>query len=142
VALKKILSSKKGFYMSARDWISAVIGLILIAVGLIPLLFNFKIIGFGLPGFLSGLMSSVFFWIIAVAGVYIIIDGFIEPAGHLLHTLLLITGLVFVIIGLIPILNQFGVFKFEIPFLSNLVVYNIIITIEGLMLVSAGYTMR
>ena len=137
-----MLNSKKGFYMSARDWISFFAGLVLFVVGLVPLLSQFKVLPFGLPSFLSGLVGSVFFWIIAVAGLYIIIDGLIEPAGHMIHTLLLIMGAVFVIVGLIPILAQFGVIKFSIPFLSNLIVYNIILTIEGLMLMSAGFTMR
>ncbi|MBN2142118.1 hypothetical protein JW711_02190 [Candidatus Woesearchaeota archaeon] len=138
----EMLNSKKGFYMSARDWISFFIGLVLFAVGIIPLLSKFKIIGFGLPGFMSSLMGSIFFWIIAIAGAYIIVDGIIEPAGHMLHTALLIIGFVFVIAGLIPILHSFKVIGFSVPGLDNLVVYNIIIVVEGLMLMSAGFTMR
>lgn len=134
--------SKKGFYMSARDWISFFVGLLLFAVGLIPLLNKFGVLPFGLPGFMTGLIASIFFWIIAIAGLYIIIDGLIEPAGHMIHTMLIVTGILFVLIGLVPILNQFGVIKFDIPFLKDLIVYNIIITIEGLMLMSAGFTMR
>jgi hypothetical protein len=137
-----MFSTKKGFYMSARDWISFFVGLILFAVGLVPLLKTFGVTKFGLPAFMTGLIGSIFFWIIAVAAVYIIIDGFIEPAGHMLHIALMVAGLIFLIVGLIPILHQFGVIKFTIKFLENLVVYNIIITVEGLMLMTAGYTMR
>jgi hypothetical protein len=138
----ELLQSKKGMFMSARDWISFFAGLILLVVGVLPLLKYFKVISFGLPGFLGGLMASIFFWIIAVAGLYIIIDGLIEPAGHALHIALMVLGVVFVIVGLIPILYSFKVIGFTIPFLSNLVVYNIIITVEGIMLMSAGFTMR
>jgi hypothetical protein len=137
-----ILNSKKGFYMSTRDWVSFFVGAVLFVVGLIPLLKQFNILPFGLPGFLSGLMGSIFFWIIAIAGLYIIVDGLIEPAGHMIHTVLLIAGFVFVLVGLIPILAQFGVIGFNIPFLKNLIVYNIILVIEGIMLMSAGFTMR
>jgi hypothetical protein len=137
-----MLNSKKGFYMSARDNISLVVGLVLFIVGLLPLLKQFNILPFGLPGFLSGLIGSIFFWIIAIAGIYIIVDGLIEPAGHMIHTVLLIAGFVFVLVGLIPILAQFGVIGFNIPFLKNLVVYNLILVIEGVMLMAAGLTMR
>ena len=138
----KFLSSKKGFYMSARDWISFFAGLVLFVIGFIPLLSAWKVVSFALPGFLSGFIASIFFWIIAIAGLYIIIDGIIEPAGHALHTTLLVLGFLFVIIGLIPILAKFGVIGFNIGFLANLMVYNIIITVEGIMLMSAGFTMR
>jgi len=136
------LDSKKGFFMSGRDWISFFVGLVLFLVGFIPLLKQFKVLGFGLPIFLNSLMAQIFFWIIAIAGVYIIIDGLIEPAGHSLHIFLMILGFLFIIVGLIPILNKFGVISLNLSFLANLVVYNSIITIEGLMLMTAGFTMR
>lgn len=137
-----LFDSKKGFFMSGRDWISFFIGIVLFFIGIIPLLKQFKVLGFGLPSFLNGLMAQIFFWIIAIAGVYIIVDGLIEPAGHSLHIFLMILGLLFVIVGLIPILNRFGVVHLNLSFLANLVVYNSIITIEGLMLMTAGFTMR
>lgn len=138
----KLLNNKKGFFMSFRDWLSFFIGLILFAIGLIPLLSSFKVIKWGLPGFMTSMIGSIFFWIIAVGGVYIFIDGIIEPKAEFLHLALLLIGLVFVAVGLIPILNKFGTISFNIPFLANMVVYNIIITIEGLMLMTAGFTMR
>ncbi|MFH0870248.1 MAG: hypothetical protein V1866_04295 [archaeon] len=136
------LNSKKGFFMSGRDWISFFIGIVLFLIGIVPLLKQFKVLGFGLPSFLNGLMAQIFFWIIAIAGVYIIVDGLIEPAGHALHIFLMVLGLIFVIVGLVPILNKFGVIHLNLSFLANLVVYNSIITIEGLMLMTAGFTMR
>jgi|WetSurMetagenome_2_1015567.scaffolds.fasta_scaffold534865_2 hypothetical protein len=138
----KFLSSKKGFFMSGRDWLSFFIGLVLFGVGLVPLLNNFKITPFGLPGFLAGPIAAIVFWIISIAGLYIIIDGLIEPAGHMIHTILLVLGAVFVVVGLIPILHGFKIIGFTVPFLDNLIVYNIIITVEGVMLMSAGFTMR
>jgi hypothetical protein len=138
----KLLNSKKGFFMSFRDWLSFFVGLILFAIGLIPLLSSFKVIKWGLPGFMTSLIGSIFFWIIAIAGIYIFIDGIIEPKAEFLHLTLLLVGLLFVAVGLIPILHKFGVVGFGIPFLDNMVVYNIIITIEGLLLMTAGFTMR
>lgn len=140
--MKTLLNSKKGFFMSFRDWLSFFIGLVLFAIGLIPLLSSFKVITWGLPGFMTSLVGSIFFWIIAIAGAYIFIDGIIEPKAEFLHLTLLLIGLVFIAVGLIPILNKAGIIGFSIPFLANMVVYNVIIFVEGLMLMTAGFTMR
>ncbi|MBD3313564.1 hypothetical protein GF345_03915, partial [Candidatus Woesearchaeota archaeon] len=52
--------SKKGMiFTSPRDTISFVVGLILMAFGLIPLLNQFGVIGWNLPGFLVNLPSGV-----------------------------------------------------------------------------------
>ena len=78
--------NKKGLiFTRPRDTVSFFVGLVLLALGLIPLLSQFGVIGFTLPGFLTGLVGSIFIWIIAVAGAYIVIDGFIEPPLHSLH---------------------------------------------------------
>jgi len=139
---KPFVKSRKGFFMSLRDWISFFIGIILFSIGLIPLLASMKVISWGLPGFMTSMIGSIFFWIIALGGIYIFIDGIIEPKAEFLHLTLLGIGILFVAVGLIPILNKFGTIGFSIPFLANMVVYNIIIVIEGLMLMTAGFTMR
>jgi len=134
--------NKRGFFMETRGWISLIVGLLLLAVGLIPLLSHLSIIPFGLPGFMNNIFGAIFAWVIAVAALYILVDGIIEPSGNTLHLILIGLGIVFLVVGLFPILKQFGVIGFSIPFLSNLIVYNVIITIEGLMLVVGGLTMR
>ena len=134
--------NKKGFFMSFRDWLSFFVGLGIFLVGIVPLLGHFGVLPFGLPAALNTLLGSVAVWIIAIAGVYIIIDGIIEPDRNMLHMLLLGMGALFVIVGLIPILHMFGVIPFTIPFLDNLIVYNAILTVEGIMLMTAGFTMR
>lgn len=133
--------NRKGIvFTRPRDTISFFVGLILLATGLIPLLNYWNVIGFSLPGFISNLIASIVIWIIAVAGLYIIIDGFIEPPQHSLHWLLIIVGFVMLLIGLIPILHKFEVIGFSIPFLNNLVVYNIMISLEGFALMIGGLT--
>jgi hypothetical protein len=134
--------NKKGLvFTRARDTISFFVGLLILALGLIPLLNHFKVIGFGLPGFLTTLIASIFIWIIAVAGLYVVIDGFIEPPMHSLHWILIVLGVTFLIVGLIPILHNFNVIPFTIlSVLDNLVVYNIVIAVEGLLLLIGGLT--
>jgi len=135
--------SKKGMiFTSPRDTISFVVGLILMAFGVIPLLNQFGVIGWNLPGFMVNLGTGVLVWIVAIAGFYILIDGFIEPPMHIFHWLLIITGLILMVIGLLPILHNFGVIGFSIPGMDNLIVYWVIITLEGLGLAIAGTTMH
>lgn len=128
--------------MSFRDWLSFFVGLGIFLIGVIPLLNYFGVLPIELPGILATLPTTIAVWIIALAGVYIIIDGIIEPDGNMLHMLLLGMGILFVVVGLIPILYSFGIIPFTIPFLGNLVVYNIVLTVEGIMLMTAGFTMR
>ena len=93
--------------MSFRDWFSVLIGLLVLAVGIIPLLSTWKIIAFTLPAFLDNIIVAIIFWVIALGGLFVVVDGLIEPAGHFYHTALIILGIIFVVAGLIPILIKF-----------------------------------
>lgn len=127
-----------------RDTISFFAGVFLTAVGLIPLLVSLKVIGWTLPGFLTNLLGQIAIWIIAVAGLYVVIDGFIEPPAHNLHWFLIAAGLVLFLIGLLPILFKFGVLGFNIwgafSETIRLILYQTIITVEGLLLMIGGLT--
>jgi len=137
------MNKKAMVFTRPRDTISFIVGLILAAFGIIPLLNGFGVMSFNLPGFLLNLPVSVLVWIIAVAGVYIVIDGVIEPPMHIFHWALIVGGLILLVVGLIPILYGFGVIPFTVPFLGeNLIVYQILIAVEGLFLAIAGLTMH
>jgi hypothetical protein len=127
---------------TTRNYMSMLVGLILFIVGGIPVLNYFGAIAFTLPGFLTNIIADVVFWIIAVMGMYIVIDGFMEAQHSMWHGLLLLMGVIFIIIGLIPILNNRGVIPFGFDFLKSLIVYNTIITIEGILLLIGGFTER
>jgi len=135
---------KKGIvFTRPRDTVSFFIGLILFALGLIPLIGpspGFGFIGFGLPAFITNLIASIFIWIIAVAGLYIVIDGFVEPPAHNLHWFLIIGGVVLFVVGLLPILHKYEVIGFGLDFLNNLLVYQGLIALEGLFLMVGGLT--
>jgi hypothetical protein len=124
-----------------RDTISFFVGVLLFAVGLLPLLIRFGVLDWKLPEFMTSLPFSVAIWIIAVAGFYIIIDGFIEPPAHNLHWFLIVAGVVLFVVGLLPILYNFGVLGFNLgSLLSNLIVYQSLITLEGILLMIGGLT--
>lgn len=131
---------KKGIvFTRLRDTVSFFFGLVIAAFGLIPILFSFKVIGFTIP-LLGSLSGSILTWIVAFCGLYILIDGFVEPPQHMLHWALIICGLVLAVVGLIPILYSFKVIGFTIPFLSNMLLYWIIISVEGILLMVGGLT--
>lgn len=138
----KRISKKAMIFTSPRDTISFVLGLILLAFGLIPLLNKMAMIKWNLPGFLINMPTGVLVWVVALAGFYILIDGFIEPPMHIFHWLLIIAGLIMMVIGLIPILHSFGTIGFTIPGMDSLIIYWVIIGLEGLGLVIAGTTMH
>ncbi len=137
-----MLGKRGMIFTSPRDTISFVVGLILLAFGIIPLLNKFGVIGWNLPGFLVNLGTGVLVWIVAIAGLYILIDGFIEPPMHIFHWLLIIAGLIMMVLGLIPILHTFGVIGFSMPGMDSMILYWIVISLEGLGLAIAGLTMH
>ena len=97
----------------ARKAISAILGLIFLALGGIPLLEQFGVIGFGIP---FGL--GIGLWILAVAGgLFLLIDALKEQqeARHALSMPTAIVGLVVLAFGLIPLLEMFGVIAFGLP---------------------------
>ena len=116
---------------------SLIVGLLLLAMGLIPILNMMGIIGFALPEILSGLVSKIIFWVVAVAGLYLIIDAFMEfdePIGKVA----LLVGILVLVIGLIPLLQQFGIIGFGLPAMSA-IIYNIIFAVEGILLIISAW---
>lgn len=121
-----------------KNWSALILGLVIASLGAIPLLNSFGVIEFSLPAFLSGIISSIGLWIIAGAGFYLMITSFLED--DTMRVVSIIVALAVLAIGIIPLLNSFGIIGFTIPFLS-VNVYNIIFVIEGLFLIFAAFAM-
>jgi len=139
--INRLLHNKKGIvFTRPRDTVSFFVGVFLVVFGIIPLLLKFKFVAWKLPSFLMGLPFSIAIWVIAVAGLYVVIDGFIEPPAHNLHWILIIAGIILFVVGLLPLLYSFKVIGLNLGFLNNLLIYQSIITVEGLLLVIGGLT--
>ena len=131
--------NRKGIvFTRPRDTISFFVGVILAVFGVLPLLDKFGVMK--VPGFLTSLPVQIIVWIAAVGGLYVVIDGFIEPPAHSLHWFLIAAGIVLFVIGLLPLLVSFGVIKFTLIPLTLLWVYQIVITVEGVLLMIGGLT--
>jgi hypothetical protein len=136
-----MLHKKAMIFTLARDTISFVIGLILAAFGIVPFLATIGVLASNPLGSITNLPTSILIWVVAFGGCYILIDGFIEPPMHMLHWFLILAGLILAAIGLIPLLHSFGVIGFTIPVLgTKLIVYHIIIGLEGILLMIGGLT--
>lgn len=137
-----MLSNRKGIvFTRPRDTISFFVGLLLAAFGALPLIVKLGFLKISLPAFMASLPFNIAVWIMAVAGLYVVIDGFIEPPAHSLHWFLIIAGIVLFVTGLIPLLFKFGVIGLDLGgFIDNMYVYQSIITVEGILLMIGGLT--
>jgi hypothetical protein len=133
------MMDRKGIvFTRPRDTISFFMGVFIAAFGLLPLLTKMGMMS--LPAFMTNIKFEIAIWIIAVAGLYVVIDGFIEPPAHSLHWFLIGAGILLFIIGLLPILSNYKVIGMSFGFLNNLYIYQAVITIEGVLLMIGGLT--
>ena len=123
-----------------KGWISMIVGVILLGIGLIPLLNGWGVLPFGLPGFLTNLLSGIVVYLLAIGALYLIIDAFMEDVGDPIGMATLIIGIAIFALGIIILLNSFGVIGFSIPFLNEMI-YNILFVIEGIFLIIAAFVM-
>ncbi|MGM5487700.1 MAG: hypothetical protein ACQESG_02000 [Nanobdellota archaeon] len=136
-----MFQNKNGFFHwdDPKTMANLLVGMVVLALGLIPLLNVLNVIEWGLPGFLSNVIAKIGLYIIAGLGLWLLIDGFMEAEG--LQKVTLIVGLVVLALGILPLLSSFGVIP-EIPFLGfvlNPIVFNVIFVIEGLLLIIAAW---
>jgi len=119
---------------SGKKITSFILGVIFLAVGVVPLLNDFGVIGFNLP--LLSFAFSFAFWLFTIGGIFILVDAHLED--HTLKVPSTIIGILLMAIGVIGILSGFGIVPFAIPFMTPLVL-EIMFTIEGLFLVIAAF---
>ena len=123
-----------------QSLISFIVGLILSALGIIPLLNAAGVIAFGLPEFLSGIVGAIVMYLLAGSGIYLLVEGFMEGFDHPMGKISVLVGFLVLVIGIIPLLNSFGIITFGIPFLS-LTLFRILFVIEGLLLIFGAFNM-
>lgn len=99
--------------MSARKTISAILGLIFLALGAFPLLNEFGVISFTIPT-----IGGMILWVLAViGGLFLLFDGFQEEQEmrRALAMPTFIVALVLLAVGLVPLLASFGIIGFALP---------------------------
>ncbi len=120
----------------ARKAFSVILGLVFLALGLIPLLNYFKVISFSLPT-----VPLIILSILALAGaVMLVIDGFKEESQGFTGANKAI-GIISIIVALILIvwgLNYFGILPFSLPSIAQLII-DILFTLAGLLLIIGAF---
>lgn len=117
-----------------KYWISLVAGIIVVALGGIPLLNSWGILGFSLPFALS---MNILLWLVAAVGAYLLIDTFLSEDDAVMWTSAII-AVVILAIAIIQILSNFGVIGFGIPFIT-LTLLRVLFVVEGAGLIIAGF---
>lgn len=131
---------KKGQMMGGpRKPISLVLGLVFLAFGLIPLLNQFGIIGFAIPP-----LPKIILYVLSVVGAVILLwdaisEGMTAMMGfpQMIRMATFVMAVVLLAIGLIPLLNSFGVIGFSLPTLAAIIV-NVLYVVTGALLLYGG----
>jgi len=113
--------------------ISLILAGILTILGGIPLLNQMGIIGFGL-GPLESFGVQIFLYVAALGGMWLLFDALWGKEHGFLKYACVIVGLVVIVIGVIPILNQFGYITYTITFITPMI-YNIMFITEAVLLI-------
>lgn len=116
---------------------SLIIGAVLGVLGLIPLLQQLGISGLALPAPIAALLPQAVAYLIALGGVYLLIDAW-DEWGEWYFWLTAIVGVLALGLGAVLVLQSFGVLGFSLPALS-LSVYHGIFVIESLLLIWGAF---
>lgn len=122
----------------AKGWLSVIGGLLLMALGGIPVLNQFNLLPFSLPAFMTGQLAQLLPFILAAAALWLVIDSFMEDGG--LRIVSVIIGLFILASGVLTILNKYAVIAFPLSFLTPFV-FNVFFVVLGLFLIIAGFAM-
>lgn len=120
-----------------KNWSALIIGFLLMALGILPILQNFKIINWA--GFLTGSwFMTIAPYLLAVGGIYLLIDSFMEDDN--MRIISIIVSILIIAVGVINALSAFKIIGFSIPFIGPMIYYSLFI-IEGLFLIIAAFAM-
>jgi len=109
---------------------SIILGIIVFLMGLLPLLSGF----FPVPAILNTLVAKLAMYLFAALGFYLVIeDLFGQGYGMMFKWLPMGIGFLFLALGVINILSNFGVIAFAIPGLPE-VVYQALFVLLGMAL--------
>jgi len=118
--------------MEAKDWISGLVGALILALGLLPLL-NAR--GIGPSWFGLSLPVKLLSYVVVIGGFYLIINSFIEITNS--NTVGWISFAVAAVVTGLGVLQVLG----KISWISGMV-FNIIFIIIGLFLIIATFAME
>lgn len=131
--------------MEMKDYISMLVGLVVGAAGLLPLLYTKANIGPSWFNFFGSIPSTALVYIVAGLGFYLAIESIIEITNsNAVGWWSFIIAVAILALGLLKILGPAGTgtIGFDLPLPLTPIVYQIIFIIEGLFLMIAGFAME
>ena len=118
--------------MEPKDWISGLVGLIILGLGLLPLLNNW---GIGPAWFSLSLPVKILSWVVVVGGFYLIINSFIEITNsNIVGWLSFLIAAVITVWGILQVMGK-------VTWPSG-IVFNIVFIVLGLFLMIATFAME
>ncbi len=130
-----LVINKKGDWEGGKSFFTLLIGLIMGAFGIIPLLKNLNVIAFDLPFTLTGIVLSI---LLTIGGIWLFISGCMEIAGtstEAIGYISLIIALLVIFVGAVPLLNTLGLISFTMPSILLAMPSNILLTLAGIFLI-------
>ena len=128
--------------MSAKDWISFFVGLLVFALGLLPVLNRFNV---GPSWFaLSSIPVGILMYVVAAGGFYLAIDSVIEITNsNAIGWISFLIAAVITATGVLKVLGSKGIGPswFALAFISGMV-YNVVFIVLGLFLMVACFAME
>lgn len=121
---------------TARHWLLGFIpGVLLFVFGL------FELIGKAAwLGFFGGLAGNVLAYLLAIGGIFMIMDSFFEYNFHSgAFIITFVSGAVVMLLGIVNVLHSFNKIAFSIPLPAWL--YQLLFVVEGALLVFATFVM-
>jgi len=118
--------------MEIKDWISGLVGAVILCLGLLPLLNN---MGMGPSWFAFSLPVKLLSYVVVIGGFYLVINSFIEITNsNVIGWVSFLAAAVITVAGVLQVLGK-------ISFIKGMV-FNIIFIILGLFLMIATFAME
>lgn len=113
-----------------RSWCSMILGALLAALGVVPLLNQFGVSSWTLPAVPEFALTIIFI----LCGIFLIWDATHEIySARMFWILSMAFGLPILILGLLPILNQYGIIGFSLPLAGSFLMH-LLTAVAGLVL--------
>jgi hypothetical protein len=124
--------------MGGRKMFSLGLGVVMLLLGILPLLFQFGVIKFQIPG----IPLMILYVLAIIGGVLLFWDGISEGMGAMgVMQMVMFASYALAIaslaIGIVPILNGIGITSIPFGFFGATIVYSLFV-IDGLLLLIGG----
>ncbi|MBI2577144.1 hypothetical protein HYV84_08075 [Candidatus Woesearchaeota archaeon] len=127
--------------MEPKDWISGGVGGVVFLLGIMPLLGK---IGIGPAWFNFSLPLSLFSWVVAIGGFYLVVNSVIEITNsNSVGWVSFAVAAAITAVGVLNVLGKFGIVSgfFAFSFISA-TVFNVLFVILGIFLIIATFAME